>query len=339
MKLSWKIARLFGIDLHVHVTFLIVPLMVAFIALTNGSGIIGLVSMMTLVMALFMCVVLHEYGHALTAKLFGIQTRDITLLPIGGLARLEDMPRKPWHEFWIAIAGPMVNVVIAFILGVILFATGGLSSWSLFPTANQGLLASLFSMNVVLVLFNMLPAFPMDGGRVLRSLLATVLSYEQATLIATRTGQFMAVALGLFGLLIGNPTLPFIAAFVFLGANAELHQVTQQAAFERMWGRGGPGNRTAFGQMPFHGNAGRFQQFGNDPNTIDSTARPVSPDGAPTNDDPTKPPVRAQAWSKMPWAKPMNSNDSGESDNLARSERVETIYLPNGGFINIIHRG
>ncbi len=168
------------------------------------------------VLAIFGCVLLHELGHALAARQFGIATRDITLLPIGGLAMLQRMPRNPFQELWIAIAGPLVNVVIA----IVVFTGLALS-----PVPTSGgigrFLWQLGAANVVLVLFNLIPAFPMDGGRVLRSVLAMFMDYVSATRIATVIGQFSAVGLGLLGLASGNFMLLLIAGFVFLAARAE----------------------------------------------------------------------------------------------------------------------
>jgi stage IV sporulation protein FB len=171
------------------------------------------------VLLLFLCVVLHEFGHALAAKAFGINTPDITLLPIGGVARLERMPEEPKQELLIAVAGPAVNVVIA--LG--LFVAGG-SFINPFvnPAAPErvGLVSQLLIINVLLVAFNLLPAFPMDGGRVLRALLATRMSYARATQIAATVGQGFAFVFGFIGL-IWNPFLIFIALFVYIGASQE----------------------------------------------------------------------------------------------------------------------
>src|SRR6266576_4776272 len=178
--MSWSIPilRIAGIQLRIHVTFL---LLVVWLALGSASAAI-------FVLLLFLCVVLHEFGHALAAKSFGINTPDITLLPIGGVARLERMPEEPKQELLIAVAGPAVNVVIS--LG--LFVAGGsFINPFINPAAPErvGLVSQLLIINVLLVAFNLLPAFPMDGGRVLRALLATRMSYAQATQIAATVGQ------------------------------------------------------------------------------------------------------------------------------------------------------
>jgi Zn-dependent protease/CBS domain-containing protein len=183
---------------------------------------------------LFTIVVLHELGHVLTARRFGVQTRDITLLPIGGVARLERMPSDPYQELLIALAGPAVNVVLAIVLFVVLMATRGPAAFSpgevqpLFSVEGS-LITKLLMVNVSLAVFNMIPAFPMDGGRVLRAFLAMNMNYVRATQIAASIGQFFALMLGFLGLF-GNPLLIFIALFVWMGAAQEASMVQMQAA-------------------------------------------------------------------------------------------------------------
>lgn len=215
MSWSLPIFRIAGIQLRIHVTFL---LLIICLALGSASSAI-------FVLLLFFCVVLHEFGHAIAAKSYGINTPDITLLPIGGVARLERMPEEPKQELVIAIAGPMVNVIIAACLYLVIGARGHVAP----ETAVQSgdMLIGLFQINVWLLLFNLLPAFPMDGGRVLRALLATRLSYARATQIAASVGQAFAFIFGFVGL-IGipgvmhpNPFLIFIAFFVYIGASQE----------------------------------------------------------------------------------------------------------------------
>jgi Zn-dependent protease len=178
------------------------------------------------IVLLFACVLLHELGHALTANAFGIHTADITLLPIGGVARLERIPTEPRQELLIAIAGPLVNVVIAAVLIFYLNQRADASDFGDFNSPRVGMLSKLASVNIGLVLFNLIPAFPMDGGRVLRALLAMRMNYVRATEIAAKIGQGIAIFLGIIGLF-SNSLLIFIALFVFIGAQ-------QEAAMARM---------------------------------------------------------------------------------------------------------
>jgi len=214
--MSWSIPilRVAGIQLRIHVTFL---LLIVWLALGSAGSLI-------FVLLLFLCVVLHEFGHAIAAKSYGINTPDITLLPIGGVARLERMPEEPKQELVIAIAGPLVNVVIAACLYVVIGARGHVGPEA--AVRSGDMLVGLFQINVWLLLFNLLPAFPMDGGRVLRALLATRLSYARATQIASTVGQgcaFIFAFVGLFGPrpFGPNPFLLFIALFVYIGASQE----------------------------------------------------------------------------------------------------------------------
>jgi Zn-dependent protease/CBS domain-containing protein len=216
MSWSLPILRIGGIQLRIHVTFLLLIGWLGFGYYTAG-GSAEAASRVLFILLLFLCVVLHEFGHALAAKSFGINTPDITLLPIGGVARLERMPEEPKQELIIALAGPAVNVVIA--LGLLIAIDWRGAADSAVVDAST-LPAKLLAINVVLVLFNLLPAFPMDGGRVLRALLATRLSYARATQIAASIGQGCAFVFGFIGLL-WNPFLLFIALFVYIGASQE----------------------------------------------------------------------------------------------------------------------
>ena len=229
MTWSFRIGKLFGIDVFMHVTFV---LLLGFIGLSHWLQTRELAAAFAGVgffVALFACVLLHEFGHALTARKFGIKTRDITLLPIGGVARLERMPEKPMQEFWVALAGPAVNVVIAAAIYAYLFATSALVPVEQLSVTGGSFLARLAAINVVLVLFNMLPAFPMDGGRVLRALLATRMEYSRATNIAARLGQGMAFVFGFIGLF-SNPFLILIALFVWIGAVQEAGMAQMKSA-------------------------------------------------------------------------------------------------------------
>ncbi len=220
MKWSWKIARIAGIDIYLHATFLLLIYIVG-ISYWSQQGTLGaVISGVAFILALFACVVLHELGHSLTARRYGIQTRNITLLPIGGVAALERMPDNPLQEIRVALAGPAVNFVIALILYLYLSVRGS-------PIATEGLIAGdssfvyrLMLLNVLLGGFNLLPAFPMDGGRVLRASLALRMDHALATQKAARVGQLLAVGLGLLGLLY-NPFLALIAVFIWFGAAME----------------------------------------------------------------------------------------------------------------------
>jgi Zn-dependent protease len=214
----WKIGRIFGIDLYIHATFVLLLGWVAFSHVAGGVGAIwrGL----ALVIAIFAIVVMHELGHALVARRFGIGTRDITLLPIGGVSHLERIPEKPIEELLVSAAGPAVNVVLALVLWAVLAITGVSSSPTGLGVVGGALLTKLLWVNVSLALFNLLPAFPMDGGRVVRAALALGMDYVRATEIAARLGQGMALLFGVIGLLF-NPMLLFIAIFVWMGAQQE----------------------------------------------------------------------------------------------------------------------
>jgi Zn-dependent protease/CBS domain-containing protein len=230
MRWSLKLGRILGIDVYIHITFL---LLLGFIGLSYWMPDHSLMAAgqgMLFFIGLFACVLLHEYGHCLTARRYGIATRDITLLPIGGLARLERMPDKPVQELWVALAGPAVNVVIAAGLSVWLTATRTWVPMFDFASTDGNFAEKLLIVNLFLVGFNMLPAFPMDGGRVLRALLAMRMEYARATHISARIGQGMAVVFGFVGLF-GNPMLMLIALFVWIGAAQEASAVDMKSTF------------------------------------------------------------------------------------------------------------
>lgn len=231
MKWSWKLGSLAGIKVQVHWTFLILIGWVVFAHAAGGADIGEIAAGVVLVVVVFGCVVLHELGHALTARRFGIPTRDITLLPIGGVARLERMPDDPKQELLVAVAGPAVNVVIAALLLAILVASQTRPVLADVTVVGGSLLAQLMAVNVLLVVFNLLPAFPMDGGRMLRATLALRMPYVRATRIAATAGRTMAILFGFVGLFT-NPFLVFIAIFVYLGAQAEAQHTELRYALE-----------------------------------------------------------------------------------------------------------
>jgi Zn-dependent protease len=225
--MSIKIGRLFGINLFIHWSFWLLPLWVVFTHVSDPDA--GPVALhLALLGALFGCVVLHEYGHALTARFFGIATRDVTLYPIGGVARLERMSERPAEEFCIAVAGPLVNLALAAVFG------GGLLAADLVrPDLLTGLLGEfwlmLVGMNVVLFLFNLLPAFPMDGGRILRALLTAPLGRLRATRVSVFISIGMAVLFCVAGVqFLHNPLLVFVGLFVILMGVQELAALERQ---------------------------------------------------------------------------------------------------------------
>jgi Zn-dependent protease/CBS domain-containing protein len=229
MKWSWKIGRLAGVELRIHATFL---LLLGWVGVTHwlpGRSADAALNGVAFLLALFGCVLLHELGHSLAARKYGIPTRDITLLPIGGVARLERMPEKPGQELWVALAGPLVNVAIAGTLFVWLNVTQGWVPMSQMQVASGPFAERLLIANVGLVLFNLVPAFPMDGGRVLRALLAWRMEYVKATQIAAGVGQALAFAFGFIGLF-ANPMLLFIALFVWIGASQEASATEMRSA-------------------------------------------------------------------------------------------------------------
>jgi len=229
MKWSLKLGKLLGIDVYLHFTFLLLLAFLGFAYWRATQNVEAALRGVAFIVALFGCVVLHELGHAVMARRYGIKTRDITLLPIGGIARLEKMPEKPMQEFWVALAGPAVNVLIAAVLLVGLAATGGFTPLAEITVTGGSFWQRLLVLNLILVAFNLLPAFPMDGGRVLRAVLAMRLGRRRATAIAANVGQGMAILFGLVGFFY-NPFLIFIGIFVYLGAQAEASMVEMQSA-------------------------------------------------------------------------------------------------------------
>jgi Zn-dependent protease len=245
MLSSLKLGKLFGIDLYVHGTFWLLPLFVLFGGVLSGD-VASAGFDVAVLLAVFGCVALHEVGHALAARAYGIGTRDITLYPIGGVASLERMPERPLHEIVIALAGPAVNVVLAAgLFAAVAIGNALPAAWfSSGPDLADVFLARLFWANVFLCGFNLLPAFPMDGGRVLRAVLSLGMNRLSATKVAATVGAVVAAGFVLVGLfpreVFGTSTphigLIVLGVVVFLLGQAELQAVRVEQA-RRHWGR------------------------------------------------------------------------------------------------------
>ncbi|WP_424931576.1 site-2 protease family protein [Amaricoccus macauensis] len=220
MKWSFKLGRFAGIDVNVHATFFLLLAWFGYFYWSATGTVAGTLNGIALILLLFLCVLLHEYGHALAARRFGIRTKDITLLPIGGVAMLEKMPDDPKQEVIVALAGPAVNVAIAAFLFLLIALGGQEGSLLQFDVDRGSLLPTLLTTNIILAIFNLLPAFPMDGGRVLRAVLAMRMDRVRATRHAATVGRALALLFGFLGLT-GNPLLILIAIFVWVGAGAE----------------------------------------------------------------------------------------------------------------------
>jgi Zn-dependent protease/predicted transcriptional regulator len=220
MKYSLYLGKVSGIKISIHWTFLILILWIVLGNLRRGSDINEIMWSVGFVLTIFVCVILHELGHALAAQRFNIKTRDIIILPIGGVAQLESMPEKPKEELIVALAGPLVNFIISAALFPFVKFSSEVGELDLNGIGPSNFLPALMSINIWLALFNLIPAFPMDGGRVLRALLGFKLSHAKATRIAATVGQVLAIAFVFFGFM-SNPFLIFIGLFIFLGAQTE----------------------------------------------------------------------------------------------------------------------
>jgi Zn-dependent protease len=239
MKWSITLGRILGINIKVHLTFFLILVWGAL----NYGGSAGPLYGLIVTLALFTLVLLHELGHSVAAIRYGIPVRDITLLPIGGVARLERMPEKPLQELVVALAGPAVNIVLALVSLPLVLALGDSLSLGLAPQAGVlGLLTFLFSANLYLAAFNLLPAFPMDGGRVFRALLGIFLDFQRSTAVAVRVGRVLAVGLGVFGFFSGQFFLGIIALFIFTASGQEgdavaARSLLRQVRVEQAWSR------------------------------------------------------------------------------------------------------
>lgn len=243
MNWSFRILDVAGIPIRIHVTFFLILFLGAYQWFGMTGTLNGAVFGFALMVLLFVCVTLHEIGHSLVARIFGIPVRQITLLPLGGVAQITKNPEKPLHELLIAIAGPLVNVVIALLLLVAL-------GFSIAPTllTDRGLLPAelgqtpslntalfwLLAANVSLAVFNLIPAFPLDGGRVLRATIAMFTGFPRATRIAAAIGQFIAIILGIYGVLNGHFILALIAVFIFFGAGQETAEAEAKTVLDTL---------------------------------------------------------------------------------------------------------
>lgn len=220
MKWSFKLARFFDIDIYVHQTFFLLLLWFGFTEYQSRGTLLAALEGIFFITALFSCVVLHEYGHALTARRFGIKTKHITLLPIGGVASMEKIPEKPYQELLIALAGPAVNILIAIILYIFLKLAPDIGQ-QLQISGGGSWLFNLLVVNIFLAVFNLIPAFPMDGGRILRAALAMKMQYANATLWTSNIGKFFAILFAVYGFYSHQYMLALIAIFLWLGATGE----------------------------------------------------------------------------------------------------------------------
>jgi Zn-dependent protease len=226
---SWHLGRILGIPTRIHASFALVLLWIGVSTWTSAQSGLAVMLGLAFALAIFACVLLHEFGHALVARRFGIGTRRITLLPIGGVAELERSPEDPRAELWIALAGPAVNFAIAAVLSLVGFTTGAFASAGLAKLV----FTALVWANLLLGLFNLIPAFPMDGGRVFRAWAQRRHGRLRATRMAAKLGRGLAVGFGIWALVAGNLVLGLIAVFVWFAAGRELAMVEAMAAYER----------------------------------------------------------------------------------------------------------
>ncbi len=228
MGSSFEIARIAGTSVRVHVTFFLLLAYIAWINYGDGGGWDAAIEGVTFVLVLFACVVAHEFGHIFAARRYGIRTPVVTVLPIGGVASLERMPQKPSQEIAVALAGPAVNIAIAAALMLVVPDLSVENSYGVL-SGGTGFLQEIAYANIFLALFNMIPAFPMDGGRVLRALLAAWLGFRQGTRVAAVLGQTLAAVFALAAVYYAMPILFLVALFVFLAAGAEARAVERAA--------------------------------------------------------------------------------------------------------------
>ncbi len=237
MRGSIHLGTYFAIPVYLHWSFFLLIGYIVYDSYSRGMDQVNIVWFVLLTVTIFLCVTLHEFAHALTAKKYKIHTKDIILSPIGGVARLKNMP-KFWHqEFLIAIAGPAVNVVIAILIGLYLYISGtGIPEQleSIVGSIRDNFLFLVLITNVFLVIFNMIPAFPMDGGRVFRALLSVPFGRLRATLVAARIGQALAILFMVYSMYQAQPIHLVIGIFIFFAASAELRSVQYDSWLETL---------------------------------------------------------------------------------------------------------
>lgn len=246
MNLSWKIFTAFNIPVRLHISMVIIPLL-AF-SWAKDTGPFGLLMALVVSVLLFGSVLLHELGHALTGRRYGVHTEDIVLTPIGGMARMRNIPQRPKAEIVIAIAGPLVSFAVAAIFYAAAFS---MQFWPTQPAFLFDMFVDLLSLNVMLGAFNLIPALPMDGGRVFRGLLALKYSHLKATRIAAGVGKYLAIAGIAWGVIRGPWTLAIIGIFIFFSAGMEERYAAMQDAYRKAREGGSPFGRSPFGGFPF----------------------------------------------------------------------------------------
>ena len=302
MGWSIKLGRIFGINIQIHFTFFLILIWGAL----NFGGSNGPLYGLLVTVALFTMVLLHELGHSVAAMAYGIGVRDITLLPIGGVARLEQMPEKPLQEFVVAMAGPAVNIILAIILAPVVFGLAPAGSGLFVLTMRSGagllgLLTFLLTANVSLALFNLLPAFPMDGGRIFRAFLGLFLDFERATSLAIIVGRVVAVGLGIFGVINGQFFLAFIALFIFTASGQEGAAVSAKSRLRNVRvGQALSRNTVSISPSATVGQAATTVMRGNQPDfaVVDPFGRQLL--GIVSSDDVT------QAVERNQWYTPMS---------------------------------
>ncbi len=222
-----KVATIAGIPIKIHWSFIFTIFIVGGLILKHQLDVKTSIFLSLFVAVLFVLVIMHEYGHALMARRFHVQTRDIIITPIGGIARLEGMPQRPVHELLVAFAGPLVNLVLALVFSVVLYA---METEDFFLREKEGIevltdpvgfIFLVAMMNTILFIFNLIPAYPMDGGRILRSLLSMKMSRTKATIIAANVGRVLAIGFIIFGAYNRMITLLFIGIFIYIVATRE----------------------------------------------------------------------------------------------------------------------